>query len=136
IDMNNLGSSVILTGRQSDMPMVYSALDFLVLSSRGEAFPNVICEGMLCGLPCISTDVGDCRTIIGDTGFVVPPGSASALGAAVLKAAALSEEERYFRGFQARKRIIGNYSLDTYLAKHIGLYYQMTDAEVPTDALT
>jgi glycosyltransferase involved in cell wall biosynthesis len=79
IARKGLSEHVLLTGRRNDMADVYSALDVLILSSRGEAFPNVICEGMLCELPCVSTKVGDCSDIIGDTGFLTEPGSPEAL---------------------------------------------------------
>ena len=28
---------------------------------------------MCCGVPCIATDVGDCKHLIGNTGIIVPP---------------------------------------------------------------
>jgi glycosyltransferase involved in cell wall biosynthesis len=128
IEKNGLRKSVILAGRRDDIAATYSALDFLVLSSRGEAFPNVVCEGMLCELPCISTDVGDCSTIIGDTGFIAPVGSAEALARAFGRAAELSQGERLALGASARERIVARYSLYAYVAKHISIYEQMAGA--------
>ena len=125
IEKNGLGSSVVLAGKRSDIESVYSAFDVLALSSRGEAFPNVICEGMLSELPCISTDVGDCRTIIGDTGTIVPVGSPVALGQAIRNLAQLPEEERRRLGAKARERIIARYPMEAYLAKHISLYNEL-----------
>lgn len=84
-----IADRVIWAGHCSDLPAVYSAIDLLVLASiNGEGFPNVIGEGMACGLPVVATDVGDCREIVAEHGWIVPPGDPQALGEAILAASA------------------------------------------------
>lgn len=48
--------------------------DLFVLPSYIENSPNVLCEAMSLGLPCIATDVGGVSSILkdGETGFLVP----------------------------------------------------------------
>ena len=42
----------------------------LITSDYGEAFPNVLAESMLCGTPCITTNVGDVKNIIQNSGWI------------------------------------------------------------------
>ncbi|MFP1644827.1 glycosyltransferase family 4 protein [Pontitalea aquivivens] len=68
-----------------DMPDWYRALDIYVAPQRWEGFGLTPLEAMACGVPVVATDVGAFRELIeeGETGHVVPPGSAPAITAAV-----------------------------------------------------
>jgi glycosyltransferase involved in cell wall biosynthesis len=98
-----------LPGR-SDIQDVYSALDILCLSSAyGEGFPNVVAEGMACGLPCVVTDIGDSGAIVADRGWVVAPKDAETMAAALASAiAALRPEDRELR----RRSIAERFSVE------------------------
>ena len=91
-----------------------NAIDIHVLSSSyGEGFPNVIAEFMVCGTPCVVTNVGDSASIVGKTGWVVPSNNPKKLADALEKAL---NEHRYFkmdkkRCFKARLRIKENFSI-------------------------
>ena len=77
-----LGERVALLGERKDVPEIVPALDVAVLCSAwGEGFPNVLGEAMACGVPCLATDVGDCRSLLAGIGEVVPPRDAGALAA-------------------------------------------------------
>ena len=95
------------------MPQVLSSLDLLLLSSAyGESFPNVIAEAMSCEVPCVATEVGDSSLIIGDTGFIVPPGNPQALAEAAVKLLT-NDSARIKLGKNARERIKKEYSIGT-----------------------
>jgi glycosyltransferase involved in cell wall biosynthesis len=58
--------SVEFAGHQSDIEAVWKTHHALVLPSRFEGMPLVVVEAMLCGRPCIATDVGGSRELIRD----------------------------------------------------------------------
>jgi glycosyltransferase involved in cell wall biosynthesis len=81
---------------------VYPAFDVSTLCSRSEGFGNVLGEAMACGVPCVSTDVGAARDLIGDTGIVIGDHDPETLAAAW---ATLLASDLASRGELARSRI-------------------------------
>lgn len=100
-----LAQRVALLGARSDVPECLAALDVFVLPSCSEGFPNVVGEAMAMGVSCVVTDVGDAALLVGDTGTVVPPRDATALGEAILGMLSLGAEGRTAAGARARERI-------------------------------
>ena len=79
-----LSKNVKLMGQNNNIPEVMNGLDLHILSSRyGEGFPNVVAESMACGTPCVATDIGDSKLIIGKTGWVVPPSNSFKLAKSI-----------------------------------------------------
>ena len=108
-----LTEHVIWSGGRSDMPAVFNALDLLVSSSAfGEGFGNVIAEAMACGVPCVVTDVGDSKWVVGDTGAVVPPRDPVAL----VKALGKLLDRRPHTPVQIRQRIVEQFSVEKLVA--------------------
>jgi len=66
---------VLLLGQRNDVPNIISISRLTALTSYIEGFPNVLLESMISHVPCIATDVGDVKRIIGDSGFLVKPGN-------------------------------------------------------------
>ena len=102
-------------GIRADVSDITRALDVHVLGSRTEAFPNVVAETMLSGTPNIVTDVGDCALMVGNTGWIVPPGNPERLADAIVEAYQMWKDEPgkwAARRNAARSRIAANFSLD------------------------
>jgi glycosyltransferase involved in cell wall biosynthesis len=69
-----LSSYIILLGQRKNLSYIFNFLDISILSSvNGEGFPNVLIESMACGTPCVTTDVGEARFIVGKLGWISPP---------------------------------------------------------------
>jgi len=79
--------AVVLTGRISpeEVPRLLQASDFLVLPSYSEGMPQAVLEAMSCGLAVVATRVGGVpeAVIDGETGLLVEPRDAGALGRAM-----------------------------------------------------
>lgn len=123
IDDFDLGANCRLLGARGDIPAVTAALDVAVSSSAfGEGFPNVLGEAMAAGVPCVATDVGDSRMIVGDTGRVVPPKAPEALASAILDILRLPEDDRAALGAAARRRIADEFEIGTIAMRYLALY--------------
>lgn len=117
-----LENSVILAGERFDLPRLMAAADVAVLSSAwGEGFPNVVGEAMACGTPCVVTDVGDSRWVVGECGLVVPPRDKGALSKAIV-ALLLNHSLREELGYKARQRIRTFFSIEKVGKDYLSLY--------------
>lgn len=116
INKFDLEGRVLLLGPRDDIPGIMNALDIHILSSRSEGFPNVVAEAMACGTPCISTNVGDARHIIGNAKAVCPAGCPEELANLIL---AMESEWRNdpetwaSRKQLCRDRIVEHFSIES-----------------------
>lgn len=129
--MENQGvrDNVLLLGQRHDIPGVMNALDIHVLSSSfGEAFPNVLAEAMACGIPCVTTDVGDAAVIMGDTGWIVPPSNSELLANAISETIAeMQDSEKWaVRRSMCRDRVVLNFSLERMVDNYHNVWRSFT----------
>lgn len=118
-----------LLGEPDDLPAIVAAFDVATLTSRGEAFPNVLAEAMAAGVPCVSTDVGEAREMLGGTGTVVPVGDDAALAAAWDTMLGMDPEGRRRAGEAARARVAARYDLAAAAAAWAALYDTLLDGK-------
>lgn len=108
-----LGMAVRFLGVRHDVPEVMSAADGYVMSSAWEGMPVVLLEASAAGLPIVSTDVGGNGEVVRDeeSGFLVPPGNADALGFAMLRLMGLTGPQRRSMGERGREHVGAHYGL-------------------------
>jgi glycosyltransferase involved in cell wall biosynthesis len=107
-----LQERVIWAGERNDAPAVFSALDLSVSASLfGEGFSNVLAESMACGVPCVASEVGDAARILGDSGWLVPPGDPTALAGQICEAIEACAAGKV-RSDLLRHRIVSEFGLE------------------------
>ena len=122
---------VHILGQRDDIPRLMPGFDVFCLSSvRGEGFPNVLGEAMACGVPCVSTKVGDSGHLIGDTGTIVSASNPQALADALESVVSMNTTSRQAKGEAARHRILENFSLPNITKRYIDLYNLLMDTTI------
>ncbi|MDX1412523.1 MAG: glycosyltransferase [Nitrospirales bacterium] len=112
-----------LMGERRDVQMLLAGMDILTSASAfGEGFPNIIGEGMACGIPCVVTDVGDSARIVSETGRVVKPRDPKALAGAWEELIRLGEGGRQLLGKTARQRIQEHFDLSKIVGQYEKFY--------------
>lgn len=104
-----LQENILLLGRRDNVSELLSAADIYISSSLGESFSNAIGEAMCCGLPCVVTDVGDSKYIVGCTGRIVEAKQPTALANGIEYL--ITNENIETLGALARKRIEENFQI-------------------------
>lgn len=101
---------------------MYQSADIFVFPSHAEGFPLALLEAISSGLPCVATDVGGNRDVLGNgsCGILVPPRRpdelANALGLLIK-----SDEMRKSFGCEARLRAQTQYTLSECLRSYSSL---------------
>lgn len=123
-----LGGCCHMLGRRHDVPRLMAACDVITSSSRsGEAFPLVLGEAMACGVPCVTTDVGDSSQLVADTGRIVPPGDPAGLATAWAAILGLPDQQRMRLGGAARECISTTHNLPRCVRAHREVYEAAID---------
>ena len=122
VDESDLSSVFHFLGPQIDVARLLPGVDVMCSSSVAEALPNAVAESMACGVPCVVTDVGDSRMLVGETGIVVPPASSEALARSIVHLLEMNHSQRTLLGSKARQRIIEAFGLSEMVQRWQGEY--------------
>jgi len=117
----------VVPNRVEGVEPFLQAADTFVLPSLAEGLSNALLEAQAAGLPCVVTDVGgNCDVVQHEVnGLVIPPGDATALGAAMVRLAT-SHAERQRMGAAARREA-GHFNIAGVAEKYRGLYTQLIE---------
>ncbi len=96
-----------------DVDEILSALDIFCLPSISEGFPNALAEAMLLGIPCVATNVGAVREMLGDVTEVVAPADTQALGRSISDLLKMNKEQKQQIGQRNRERILTFFDIET-----------------------
>jgi glycosyltransferase involved in cell wall biosynthesis len=120
-----LNEDIYLLGPRSDIAELTNGFDISLSSSAwGEAFPNSIGEAMSCGVPCVATDVGDVRTIVGEGGIVVAP-SEEDFYHALKQLIEIGPSGRGLIGEKGRVRVLTNFTIENIVHQYLDLYNKL-----------
>lgn len=120
-----IAGRVIFAGRAAEPLEYYHAIDVFTMSSITEQTSNAQLEAMACGRPCILTDAGDCRVVLGEGGeagsAVVASGDEAGFARAMV-ALARDPGLRERAGRVNRERVVREYSFDRMVEEYSALW--------------
>jgi glycosyltransferase involved in cell wall biosynthesis len=123
-----LKCSIGIVDECRDMAAAYMLADVVVSASTDpEGFGRVIVEAQAMGRPVIATSHGGAmETVIpGETGWLVPPGEASALAAALAEALDLSPEARLDLAERAIRHVRDHFTVARMTERTIAIYREL-----------
>ena len=123
-----LQGAVQIAGNCRDMAAAFMLADVVVSTSvEAEAFGRVIAEAQAMGRPVIATDHGAARETVahGETGWLVPPGDAGALAAALREALALEPAQREALARRVIANVRKEYTRELMCGRTLAVYQEV-----------
>ena len=104
----------------------YAALDVYLSASLEEGFPNVVGEAMFSGIIPVVTDVGECRALVANYGFVADSEDYNGLAQHCEEALSIPEHKKY----EMVDFVRGKYSIQKVYEEYQDLYCQLMSKRV------
>lgn len=112
---------------RADPWRLYPALSVFSLSSRTEACPMTVIEAMSCGVPCVTTAVGDCARLLEGVGSVVPMHDHAALASAWEQSLQLTATAREAVATLSRQRVLERFTIAHAARQYAAAYAQLLE---------
>jgi glycosyltransferase involved in cell wall biosynthesis len=128
IGQAGLAQCAIVAPHVTDMAAAYLSADIVVSASiEPEAFGRVAAEASAMARPVIATDHGGARETVlqGQSGLLVPPGDAGALGEAIERLLSFTPEQRATMGAKGRSHIAAHFTLERMCADTLAIYKRL-----------
>ena len=125
----DLNERVTITGFSSEPEKYLAKANLFVLPSLSEGFGIAVVEAMQQGLPCLCSSIGGIPEFIEEnkTGWMFNPNNENELYEKLEKIKALSANELYAVGTNARNYVLNNFSEKKYVAELESLYHECND---------
>lgn len=129
---HNLTNNVIFFGEVSpeSIPEIYNCADVSVLSSYSESGPTVLRESLACGVPMVSTKVGNVSDIITDPllGAVVDSYDENLFSQALMNTINISKENPLTSKIKCREVALNQFSFE-HIARNIITIYKHIESQ-------
>lgn len=129
---------VVATGKRTDVPSLLALADvFAFPTEYREGVPRALLEAALAGLPMVATRMPGCTDVIrdGDTGFLVPPRSPSALADSILMMLRDRAAARAMGG-RATALVRREFGLELTAARYARIYTELLERDAAGAAQT
>jgi len=111
-------------GNRSSLDQILADADLCLMASETESFGLVLLEAMSCGVPCVSTNVGGVREVLGQEQYLRPVGQIEELADVAFEL--LTQEDRHHEVSQSlRQRAIESFDRDAILEQYMKLYQEV-----------
>jgi len=128
VNKHNLGEIVRIVDHCDDMPAAYMLTDVVVSASTDpEAFGRILVEAQALGRPVVASDHGGARetVIVGETGWLFPPGDSDALASALRRVLNLDQSTRAELAGKAIRNVVENFSKQSMCEKTVAVYQEV-----------
>jgi glycosyltransferase involved in cell wall biosynthesis len=111
------------------LPILYNAVDVVVLPSYEDNLPNTILEGLACGTPCVAFNIGGMPDMIDhqQNGYLAEPYSVDDLARGIQWV--LSEADAVALSHNAREKVLAHFSMEVVAKQYVEVYKQTLQAE-------